>query len=190
MNAATELFIFAPDELRRQALAELLHTSGAYTICETAPENTPYLSLTVRGEAAALELAAHGSTAPASLDLALPVKAVQLLEGLEQLAKTLSSAPIALGNDLWFDPGARLVRSASAQHSLTEKESELLHYLYARSGQVIAREQLLEEVWRYDPSADTHTLETHIYRLRHKLQGCFAPGKGVTTQGQGYALLI
>ena len=58
---------------------------------------------------------------------------------------------------------------------LTEKETHLLDYL-GRSKQPVAREELLAAIWGYDARIDTHTLETHIYRLRRKLD---PEGKGV-----------
>ncbi len=51
---------------------------------------------------------------------------------------------------------------------LTDKETALLKYLYRASGRVVDRDVLLGEVWGYSAAADTHTVETHIYRLRQK----------------------
>ena len=52
---------------------------------------------------------------------------------------------------------------------LTEKETNILKHLH-RSGQTVPRETLLHEVWGYNPAVTTHTLETHIYRLRQKIE--------------------
>ena len=52
---------------------------------------------------------------------------------------------------------------------MTEKETNILKHLH-RSGATVARETLLHEVWGYNPAVTTHTLETHIYRLRQKLE--------------------
>ena len=51
---------------------------------------------------------------------------------------------------------------------LTEKETNILKYLYRAGGKSVAREELLAEVWGYNAGVTTHTLETHIYRLRQK----------------------
>jgi DNA-binding response OmpR family regulator len=53
---------------------------------------------------------------------------------------------------------------------LTEKEVEILQYLHNNSGRKIARDELLEFVWGYAKNTETHTLETHIYRLRQKIE--------------------
>ncbi len=53
--------------------------------------------------------------------------------------------------------------------NLTEKESAIIKYLLKKSGQVTPKSELLEEVWGYGDQISTHTLETHIYRLRQKI---------------------
>lgn len=53
---------------------------------------------------------------------------------------------------------------------LTEKEGQLLRFFYQNQGIELSKETLLQEIWGYHPDAETHTLETHIYRLRQKLE--------------------
>jgi len=53
---------------------------------------------------------------------------------------------------------------------ITEKECQLLRFFYQNKGQEQSKEKLLQEIWEYHPEAETHTLETHIYRLRQKLE--------------------
>ncbi len=53
---------------------------------------------------------------------------------------------------------------------LTEKETNILKFLYRSSGRTVEREVLLREVWGYNAGVTTHTLETHIYRLRQKIE--------------------
>jgi len=60
---------------------------------------------------------------------------------------------------------------------LTEKETNILKYLYRAGGKPVSREELLEEVWGYNSGVTTHTLETHVYRLRQKIE----PEKGTAT---------
>jgi DNA-binding winged helix-turn-helix (wHTH) protein len=60
--------------------------------------------------------------------------------------------------------------NTSQEHRLTGKECELLRFFYQNKGQEIGRERLLKEIWEYHPDTTTHTLETHIYRLRQKLE--------------------
>ena len=53
---------------------------------------------------------------------------------------------------------------------LTEMESAILKYLFQRRGEVVGRDTLLSEIWGYSPDVDSHTLETHVYRLRQKME--------------------
>jgi len=73
---------------------------------------------------------------------------------------------------------------------LTEKETNILKYLYRAGGKPVGREELLEEVWGYNSGVTTHTLETHVYRLRQKIE----PQKGVATllvtEPGGYRLAV
>ena len=72
------------------------------------------------------------------------------------------------------------------QHALTEKEIEILALLYQR-GETVSREEILEAIWGYGNDMDTHTLETHIYKLRKKL---FPenPESILMTKANGYCL--
>ncbi len=81
---------------------------------------------------------------------------------------------------LLLDPRGRKVR-------LTEKETSILKYLYRKGGEPVGREELLAEVWGYNAGVSTHTLETHVYRLRQKVE---PPGadKLILTEGRGYRL--
>lgn len=60
---------------------------------------------------------------------------------------------------------------------LTEKETNILKYLYRAGGKPVGRDELLHEVWGYNSGVTTHTLETHVYRLRQKIE----PEKGTAT---------
>lgn len=73
---------------------------------------------------------------------------------------------------------------------LTEKERDVLLILLESGGSVVSRETLLRNVWGYASDVETHTLETHIYRLRHKIET--DPGNPVllVTAGEGYRLAI
>jgi DNA-binding response OmpR family regulator len=79
-------------------------------------------------------------------------------------------AEIVIGQFL-FRPGAKLLHDSEADEAirLTGKEAAVLKYLYRAGGAPVRREALLHDVWGYSPRASTHTVETHIYRLRRKL---------------------
>ncbi len=71
---------------------------------------------------------------------------------------------------------------------LTEKETAILQYLYRAGGAAVSRETLLREVWGYRPGVTTHTLETHIYRLRQKIERDPSRTRLLVTEPGGYRL--
>ena len=88
-----------------------------------------------------------------------------------------------------FRPSAKvLLDSDGKKIRLTEKETNILKFLY-RSGDTVARETLLHEVWGYNPAVTTHTLETHIYRLRQKIEENPGQAQILITESGGYRLV-
>lgn len=77
---------------------------------------------------------------------------------------------------------------ADAVIRLTEKEQEILLYLHAHGG-VVDRHALLEEIWGYGANIETHTLETHIYRLRQKIEQNPSEPHYLITHENGYRLV-
>ena len=71
---------------------------------------------------------------------------------------------------------------------LTEKETDILQFLYHNSDKVVQRDTLLREVWGYNNQVTTHTLETHIYRLRQKIQSNPSVAELLLTESGGYRL--
>ncbi|MDB5559368.1 MAG: DNA-binding response regulator, partial [Enterovirga sp.] len=70
-----------------------------------------------------------------------------------------------------FRPGAKmLVNDKGSKLKLTEKETAILRVLYRADQKVVSRDILLQEVWGYNAAVTTHTLETHVYRLRQKIE--------------------
>ena len=72
---------------------------------------------------------------------------------------------------------------------LTEKETAILRFLYRAGLRPISREVLLQEVWGYNSGVTTHTLETHIYRLRQKIEKDAATPEILVTEAGGYKLV-
>ena len=72
---------------------------------------------------------------------------------------------------------------------LTEKETAILKYLYRTGGQVVGREKLLGEVWGFNAAVTTHTLETHVYRLRQKIEKDPSRAEILITEQGGYRLV-
>jgi DNA-binding response OmpR family regulator len=88
-----------------------------------------------------------------------------------------------------FRPSAKLLLDPKGKKiRLTEKETNILKHLH-RSGQTVARETLLHEVWGYNPAVTTHTLETHIYRLRQKIENNPGAAQILVTESGGYRLV-
>jgi DNA-binding response OmpR family regulator len=90
-----------------------------------------------------------------------------------------------------FKPSLKLlVTSDDKKIHLTEKETNILKFLYRSTEDVVPRDILLHEVWGYNAGVTTHTLETHIYRLRQKIEP--DPGKArlLVTENGGYRLSL
>ena len=88
-----------------------------------------------------------------------------------------------------FRPSAKvLIEPAGKKIRLTEKETNILKFLH-RSGETVPRETLLHEVWGYNPAVTTHTLETHIYRLRQKIEADPSRARLLVTESGGYRLM-
>jgi DNA-binding response OmpR family regulator len=72
---------------------------------------------------------------------------------------------------------------------LTEKEAAIIKYLYRAERKVVTRDVLLEEVWGYNSGVTTHTLETHVYRLRQKIERDPSNAEILVTESGGYKLV-
>ena len=89
-----------------------------------------------------------------------------------------------------FKPASKLlVDDKGAKVRLTEKETSILKYLFRAGEKVVTREVLLHEVWGYNAGVTTHTLETHIYRLRQKIEKDPANAELLITETGGYKLI-
>jgi DNA-binding response OmpR family regulator len=89
-----------------------------------------------------------------------------------------------------FQPSSKhLVNDKGNKLRLTEKETAILRYLYRAGQNVVTRDVLLREVWGYNANVTTHTLETHIYRLRQKIERDPAHAQLLVTEAGGYKLV-
>jgi DNA-binding response OmpR family regulator len=89
-----------------------------------------------------------------------------------------------------FKPAQKLLLDAKEKKvRLTEKETNILKYLYRAGSLVVARDVLLHEVWGYNAGVTTHTLETHIYRLRQKIETDPSNARLLVTESGGYRLV-
>lgn len=89
-----------------------------------------------------------------------------------------------------FKPSSKmLVRDDNKKIRLTEKETAIIKFLYRAGEQSVGRETLLTDVWGYNAGVSTHTLETHIYRLRQKIEKDPTHAEILVTEGGGYKLI-
>ncbi len=89
-----------------------------------------------------------------------------------------------------FRPSQKLLLTEDDKKvRLTEKETNILKFLYRAQDGVVARDVLLHEVWGYNAGVTTHTLETHIYRLRQKIEPDPSNARLLVTESGGYRLV-
>lgn len=88
-----------------------------------------------------------------------------------------------------FRPSMKLLTGENERKiRLTEKETNILKFLYRAGGKPVARDELLKEVWGYNAAVTTHTLETHVYRLRQKIEPDPSNARLLLTDSGGYRL--
>jgi DNA-binding response OmpR family regulator len=120
-----------------------------------------------------------------------PFRYPVLLKSIEtQLHKFKKSenTKYSIGNYI-FKPKSKILESNKKRSiRLTEKENNILKFLYKHIGNIVSRETLLHEVWGYNSKVTTHTLETHIYRLRQKIEDDPSEACLLITETGGYKL--
>ena len=90
-----------------------------------------------------------------------------------------------------FKPAIKiLLTKDNKKIRLTEKETNILKFLYRATNEVVPRDTLLHEVWGYNAGVTTHTLETHIYRLRQKIEPYPSNASLLVTENGGYRLAV
>ena len=125
--------------------------------------------------------------------LAKPISFVVLLERVNsQLRRHQQSEDAVLQIGPYrFKPSMKLLIDGEEKKiRLTEKETNILKYLYRAGGKSISREELLDQVWGYHREANTHTLETHVYRLRQKIEPEPSRARLLITESGGYRLQL
>ena len=89
-----------------------------------------------------------------------------------------------------FKPAQKMLLTEEEKKiRLTEKETNILKFLYRSTDGVVPRDTLLHEVWGYNAGVTTHTLETHIYRLRQKIEPDPSNARLLVTENGGYRLV-
>jgi two-component system response regulator MprA len=152
-----------------------------------ADSDVPILILTARTDT---EDRVGGLDAGADDYLVKPFERDELLARLRALMRRRpprGSASLRVG-DLVLNPDTREVNRGERQLDLTNREFELLEFLMRNQRLVVSRERLLEEVWGYDPTSMTNTIDVFISNLRRKLE---EGGEGRvlhTKRGAGYVV--
>ena len=206
MPSAKSVLLVDGNAVPRHSLAEQLAREGTYAVIEAATAQEAraaahylfaIIDAAVEGsESLARELRSNGRpvlllTEEEHDGTNALVKPFRLGALLARLSAQLGphgldeDRPVPIGPYL-FRPGAKLLTGAR-EVRLTEKETKILKFLHAAGG-TVPRETLLHEVWGYSPAVTTHTLETHIYRLRRKIEENPGQAKILLTEGGGYRL--
>jgi Transcriptional regulatory protein, C terminal len=154
-----QIYLQIHETIVREALEELLPQAG---ICIKGDENKCDGILFTSSEG--------GGNLPSLnfFSLSRPLRFRELLSHLENLpySQEITFAHFSL------DLREKILKNLKTQETLrlTEKECQLLRFFHQNKGQDLSKDRLLKEIWEYHPEAETHTLETHIYRLRKKLE--------------------
>jgi DNA-binding response OmpR family regulator len=124
--------------------------------------------------------------------IAKPFRLAELLARLRaqmRIFENSEDAVFSIGPYM-FRPSAKLLQDQARNRRirLTEKEAAILKFLYRAGTRPVARQVLLNEVWGYNAAVTTHTLETHIYRLRQKIEPDPSNARLLVTEGGGYRL--
>lgn len=90
-----------------------------------------------------------------------------------------------------FRPGNKMLEQVDSDRKirLTEKETAILKFMFRSADRVVSRDVLLNEVWGYNSGVTTHTLETHVYRLRQKIEQDPSNAELLVTEPGGYRLV-
>jgi len=112
------------------------------------------------------------------------------LRGLIRAFENSDDAVLTIGPYTFQPASKHLSRDADGEMiRLTEKEASILKYLYRAGDVMVPRDILLHEVWGYNPAVTTHTLETHVYRLRQKIEDNPSEAQILVTDSGGYRLV-
>lgn len=147
----------------------------------------PILLLTAPGSPAPA-LAESGATGHIAKPFRLAALLARLRDHLRQ-GQVTTDQGLDLG-PYRFHPGAKQLLAGTQKIRLTEKETQILRHLHGAGGQCVPRDALLDAVWGYADGITTHTLETHIYRLRRKIEPDPAQASLLVTEPGGYRLVV
>jgi DNA-binding response OmpR family regulator len=174
----------------------MLPRMSGYELCRKARSEgitTPILMLTARGEEADRVL---GLDLGADDYMTKPFSVRELLARVRAILRRAAGPSKALPDDLRVDDLVVDFRRYEARKGektleMTRKEFGLLRLLAARAGEVVSREELLNEVWGYENYPSTRTVDNHVASLRSKIEEDAAqPRRLLTVHGVGYKLVL
>lgn len=163
-NVAVALFL--KDVVRAAGFAVTQNLENAAAILATEEQAVP------PGARNILRLGSAAADAEGVRVIKTPLRAAELVAILKRTVAAQANLPVEIPfaggvlntrDNLWQAKDREPVR-------LTEKETAILAYLKESDGEPVSREALLSYVWSYADTVETHTLETHIYRLRQKIE--------------------
>lgn len=127
-----------------------------------------------------------------TITIAKPFRLSELIHRLrarlDARAADAPSDPIRIGPWTFHPEEKSLCAADTPRVRLTEKETAILSFLHRARRRAVPRQELLREVWGYNPAVTTHTLETHVYRLRRKIEENPAQARLLITEPGGYRL--
>lgn len=132
-----------------------------------------------------------GLNAGANDYIAKPFRVNELIARLQaqlRLFDTSEDAVFTIGPFTFRPASKALIGPGKKRLRLTAKEVDILKFLYRHAKRVVSRQVLLDEVWGYNSSVTTHTLETHVYRLRQKIEADPSNCRLLMTAPGGYRL--
>lgn len=173
-------------------LDRMLPLMDGVTICKKLRDahiHTPVLMLTAKGE---IDDRVEGLNAGADDYLIKPFAFAELLARVKALTRRPKEAFVQSlkVDDLTLDPISYTVKRGESDISLSRKEFSLLEYLMRHAGQILTKEQIIENVWNYDADVLPNTVEVYIGYLRTKIDKIYRekPPLIHTVRGFGYKL--
>ena len=180
------LKIVCSDDKSRRVIEKTLQTEGLIEKCTLVANDEPGAPVHFRITAVAADEAEDF----AGQVLSWPVRLGHLVDRVRMMITRQSDdAAYKIGPYILKPSQLILSRDAGEPIKLTEKEAEILKILSIQDGQSISRQELMDLVWGYAEGVETHTLETHLYRLRQKIeQDPSDPQILLTEESGGYRL--
>ena len=183
----TDLFIHAADPLIAASIDRALRHYGFDAVCrvgDALPDGTQAADCLWIGEGAPDDV-------PESRILSYPLRAGQTLDRVAAIvARQQSDIEVPVGR-LVLKTAQNLLsdQAGGVDIKVTDTEKRLLLALHSAGNKGALRETLLQQVWGMRPDLDTHTVETHIYRLRQKIEADPAKPRILLTKDDGYILV-